>query len=211
MTNERYSLAPEPSSHAQPHPPTEVTSNNRRSLTPIPLLQDADYLRNSRRFPPMASRPPPPPPPSSPLSADPGAPLPYPGYFTSPHPTTPSGSIHPSPQELPLPARSSISPTLKEDAVEAYDDIIDVAKDYGQEIVERAEFDAKWIEEQIQKIRDETDAKIKELEDEFRRKIREPQETLRRLRALIAAQKMSLGLMKMWEEQDEECQGIYVL
>jgi hypothetical protein len=80
------------------------------------------------------------------------------------------------------------------------DDIIDMVKDYGEEIVERAEFDAKWIEEQIQRLRDETDAQIKELEDEFQRKTRVAQESSRRLRALATTQKMSLGLMERWEK-----------
>lgn len=198
-------MTPIRSSTAQPCLPAEKMPNNQRSLTPVPLLQDTDFVRNSRRYPPMA------PPPAPPPSIDSRSPLPYPGYPTAPRPTTPSGSTYPARraplQELPLPAHSP-SPTLGTDAVAAFEVLIDMAKECGEGIAEGAEFDAVWIEEQIQQLRDETDARIKELEDEFQRKTRQPRENLRRLRALVAAHKMSLGLMKQWEEKDQRSQGM---
>ena len=82
-----------------------------------------------------------------------------------------------------------------------------MATDYSKEIVEHAEFEANWIEEEIQKLRDEADAQIKELEDEFQRKTREPQKSLKRLRAFVAAQKTILGGMERWEERDRGSPG----
>ncbi|RBR18930.1 uncharacterized protein FIESC28_05852 [Fusarium coffeatum] len=205
MTDKRYSMTPIRSSTAQPYLPTENMPNNQRSLTPVPLLEDTDFLRKAWRYPPMAPRPVPPP------SVAPRSLLPYPGYCTSPRPTTPSGSTCPAPraplQELPLPTRSP-SPTFVTDAVEAFEDIADMAKAYGEKFVERAESDAKCIRERIQKLRDETDARIKELEEEFYRKTREPQESLERLRALVAAQKTSLGLIERWKEMDRGSTGM---
>ena len=82
-----------------------------------------------------------------------------------------------------------------------------MAKAYGERFVERAESEAKCIKERIQKLRDETDARIEELEEEFWRKTWEPRESLERLRALVAAQKTSLGLIERWEETDSGSTG----
>lgn len=79
---------------------------------------------------------------------------------------------------------------------------------HSKEIVEYAESKANWIEEQIQMLRDETDAQIKNLEDKFQRKARKSQESLKRLRALVAAQKTSLGLIERWEEMDRGSMGM---
>ena len=140
----------------------------------------------------------------------PQIPLALPGLCPPPRPTTPSGSTCPAPrgplQELSLPARAP-SPTLVTDAVKAYEDIADMAKAYGERFVERAESEAKCIKERIQKLRDETDARIEELEEEFWRKTWEPRESLERLRALVAAQKTSLGLIERWEETDSGSTG----
>lgn len=72
---------------------------------------------------------------------------------------------------------------------------------HSKEVLEEAEFEANWIEEEIQKLRNEADAQIKKLEDEFLRKTREPQKNLKRLRALVAAQKRILGVTERWEEK----------
>ncbi|CAG7565228.1 unnamed protein product [Fusarium equiseti] len=194
-------------------------SNDRRSLTPIPSSNGTSYMTKSSRVPPPRPAPPSVHPnylgfisyPSRdkmPGNQHPRDLLPYSRNIfpnpTTPRLTTPGGLTLPKPrvplQELPLPARLPFQPTLEQDALETLDDIIDMVKDYGEEIVERAEFDAKWIEEQIQKLRDETDVQIKELEDEFQRKTRVAQESSRRLRALATTQKMSLGLMERWEK-----------
>ncbi|KAJ4004818.1 hypothetical protein NW752_009516 [Fusarium irregulare] len=172
--------------------------NNQRSTSPIPLLQDADFLRNSRRYPPMAPRTPPPSP------ADSRASSPSPGSPNAPGPTTPGDTIRPAPrtpfQEPPLPARFP-SPNLETDAANTMQIITGMATKHSKEILEEAEFEANWIEEEIQKLRDEVDAQIKELKDEFQKKTREPQENLKRLRALVVAQKRILGVMERWEEK----------
>ena len=172
MTDKRYSMTPIRSYTARPHLPTENMPNNQRSLTPIPLLQDADFLRNARRYPPMAPRPPPPSP------VDSRASPPFPGSPNAPRPTTPSGSTCAVPeapvQELTLLVRSP-PPTLQTDAPNAMHAIMGMVTSHSKEIVEYAELKASWIEEQIQMLRDETDAQIKKLEDEFQRKTRKSQ------------------------------------
>lgn len=198
---------------------TEKMSNDPRSLTQIPSSNGTPYIPKSSRVPPTRPAPPSVHPRSLGFISYPSGGripgnqhsrdlLPYSRNIfpnpTTPRLTTPGGSTLPKPQvpfqELRLHARSPSQPTPEQDALETLDDIIDMVKDYGEEIVERAEFDAKWIEEQIQKFRDETDAQIKELEDEFQKKTRVAQESSRRLRALDTTQKMSLGLMGRWEK-----------